>query len=255
MIEDIDNLNLKVLIFDTDYYALQSINGYLAWDRRTRVTHLSETLKDMWYHLDNTPLAELPDIILFDADHIGSPEILEKNIRKLLRQMPELIVLCTAPQSGQLGQVGADIVEAAADAGARGFLLKQEVRLQIAWAIIYALDQDFVITREIVKLTRDRFHQRLFNAAVLPPQRNYPELTERIRQAITLTVIEGMPAYLAAHEMGISLHTIRGYVKEGYRIMESYDETEYPIDMTPQERAFMRFTAFEADQPANHAEE
>ncbi len=85
---------------------------------------------------------------------------------------------------------------------------------------------------------------------MLPPQRQYPELTDRIRQAITLTVVEGMPAHLAAHEMGISLHTVRGYVKEGYRIMESHDPVNYPMDMTPQERAFMRFTAFETDDDA-----
>jgi DNA-binding NarL/FixJ family response regulator len=208
---------------------------------------MSESLQDMWAYLDDTPIAELPDVILFDADHIGSAEALEENVTKLLKRMPELVVLCTAPQVGQLGQVGADIIEAAADAGARGFLLKQEVRLQIAWAIVYALDYDFVVTRGVARLTRDKFNRRLFEAKVLPPQRQYPELTERIRQAISLTVIEGMPAHLAAHEMGISLHTIRGYVKDGYRIMESHDFTEYPIDMTPQERAFMRFTAFEEE--------
>ena len=47
--------------------------------------------------------------------------------------------------------------------------------------------------------------------------------------------------------MGISLHTIRGYIKEGYRILESYDDTDYPVDMTPQERAFMRFTALDLE--------
>lgn len=247
MIEDIDNLNLKVLVFDTDYYALQAINSYLAWDRRTRVTHLSESLDDMWNHLETTPEAELPDVILFDADHIGGVQILRDNIQRLKQQLPDVVILCTAPQLGQMGQVGADIVEAAAEAGARGFLLKQEVRLQIAWAIVYALEHDFVITHSVAKLTQDKFNHRLFKATELPPQRRYPELTDRIRQAISLTVIEGMPAHLAAHEMGISLHTIRGYVKEGYRIMESHDHTEYPIDMTPQERAFMRFTAFEED--------
>ena len=72
---------------------------------------------------------------------------------------------------------------------------------------------------------------------------DYPEMTDRIRQAIRLCVIEGMPAHLAADEMGISLHTIRGYIKEGYRILEANDHYEYPTDMTPQERAFMRFTA------------
>jgi hypothetical protein len=57
-----------------------------------------------------------------------------------------------------------------------------------------------------------------------------------------------MPAHLAADEMGISLHTIRGYIKEGYRILEAYDDREYPLDMTPQERAFMRFTALAEDE-------
>lgn len=245
MNHDIESINLKVLIFDTDYYALQAINSYLAWDRRTRVTHMSETLANMWDYLDDTPYAELPDIILFDADHIGTPNDLKTNVNKLIDRIPKVIILCTAPQIGQLGQVGADMVEAAADAGARGFLVKQEMRLQIAWAIVFALDNDFIVTRSVKKLTEDKFNRRIFDAAVLPPQRQYPELTDRIRQAIALTVVEGMPAHLAAHEMGISLHTVRGYVKDGYRIMEAHDQTEYPVDMTPQERAFMRFTAFE----------
>lgn len=244
MTQDIDNLNLKVLIFDTDYYALQAMNSYLAWDRRTRVTHLSETLDDMWDYLADTPVPELPNVVLFDADHIGGPDVLRDNLVQLMRQLPDALVLCTAPQLVQMGDIGAQLVETAAACDARGFLLKREVRLQIAWAIVYALEHDFIVTHSVAYLTRDTANSRLFNATVLPPQRQYPELTDRLRQAISLTVIEGMPAHLAAHEMGISLHTVRSYVKEGYRIMESHDLTDYPLDMTPQERAFMRFTAF-----------
>jgi hypothetical protein len=48
--------------------------------------------------------------------------------------------------------------------------------------------------------------------------------------------------------MGISLHTVRSYIKEGYRILEAYDETEYPVDMSPQERAFMRITRFSDEE-------
>ena len=33
--------------------------------------------------------------------------------------------------------------------------------------------------------------------------------------------------------------------------METYDTTRYPKDMTPQEKAFMRFTAFEDEN--NHS--
>lgn len=88
-------------------------------------------------------------------------------------------------------------------------------------------------------------NRRLHEAAILPQRREYRELTERIRQAIELCVVKGMPAQLAADEMGISLHTIRSYIKEGYRILEFAYETIYPVEMSPQEKAFMRITRIE----------
>jgi DNA-binding NarL/FixJ family response regulator len=230
--------NLKVLVMDTDFYALQAINSYLAWDRRTRVTCLAQSPKQMWDYIDHTSVAELPDVILLDSDHLGGPKALQTTITRLRQRIKDLTVICMAQSTD------ASLVVAAAEAQARGFLLKHEVRLQIAWAIVYAMDRDFIITHSVAEVCKNAFNSRIFHATELPEQREYPELTERIRQAIRLCVIEGMPAHLAADEMGISLHTIRGYIKEGYRIMEAYDETEYPVDMTPQERAFMRFTAF-----------
>jgi DNA-binding NarL/FixJ family response regulator len=247
---NIQDVNLKVLIMDTDFYALQAVNSYLAWDRRTRVTNLSESLAQMWQYLDNTPLAEMPDVVLLESDHLGGAAFLRDTILRLMRKVEDVRVICLAQMAD------ADLAESAAEAGANGFLLKGEVRLQIAWAIVFSLDRDFVVTQEVAKACAHRFNHRLFHASVLPEMRKFPELTDRIRQAIKLCVVEGMPAHLAADEMGISLHTIRGYIKEGYRILEAYDETEYPIDMTPQERAFMRFTAFaegnDEDEPPHH---
>ncbi len=238
----IGNINLKVLLFDTDFYALQSVNSYLAWDRRTRVTYTAETLEDMWNYIRRTPAAELPDVVVVDADHLGGPEVLRQTIQELRQAIAHVKVVCLSQF------VHPELVEAAANFHADAFLLKQEVRLQIAWAIIYSLNHDFVITPKVAKTCAHLFNSRIFHAAVLPEDRRYPELTDRIRQAIKLCVIEGMPAHLAADEMGISLHTIRGYIKEGYRILEAYDETEYPVNMTPQERAFMRFTALADDE-------
>jgi DNA-binding NarL/FixJ family response regulator len=243
----ISSINLKVLIMDTDFYALQAVNSYLAWDRRTRVTNMSESPQEMWAYIDKTALAELPDIVILDADHLGGAEALRRTITRLRQKVEGVQVICLAQVADPA------LVEAAASAGAAGFLLKQDVRLQIAWAVVYVLDHDFIITNGVQKACQGMFHPRIFRATVLPERREYPELTERIRQAIQLCVIEGMPAHLAADEMGISLHTIRGYIKEGYRIMEAYDESDYPVDMTPQEKAYMRFTAF-APQPRSGAE-
>ncbi len=238
----IGSINLKVMILDTDYYALQAINAYLAWDRRTRVVFLAESFEQMWEHIAKSPLAELPDVVVIDADHCGGPQGLIDTIQKLRQKIAGSKIICLAQF------INAELVAAAAEAKACAFLLKRETRLHIAWAIVYAVEHDFVISQGIAKASAQVFHSRVFHAKILPDRQEYPELTERIRQAIKLCVVEGMPAHLAADEMGISLHTIRGYIKEGYRILEAHDDNEYPIDMTPQERAFMRFTALAKEQ-------
>jgi DNA-binding NarL/FixJ family response regulator len=243
----IGSINLKVLLFDTDFYALQSINGYLAWDRRTRVTFMAETLNEMWEYIRRTPAAEQPDVVVIDADHLGGAGALRDTMERLKQKTPRIRVICLSQNVDPL------LVEAAADGGAHAFMLKREVRYQIAWAIVYSLKHDFLITQGVAKACSRLFNTRIFHATILPESREYPELTERIKQALRLCVVEGMPAHLAADEMGISLHTIRGYIKEGYRILEAYDETEYPVDMTPQERAFMRFTALsDEEEPAEN---
>lgn len=237
----IGSINLKVLLMDTDFYTRQAVNSYLAWDRRTRVIFLASSPDQMWAYIANAPQAEYPDVILMDADHFGNPENLRDSIKRLQDRVDGVLVVCLAQFMNPA------LVEAAAIAGARAYLLKEEVRLQIAWAICFTLDHDFVVTALVAQQCAHLTQPRIRRAVVLPEQRSYPELTDRIRQAVLLSVVEGMPAHLAADEMGISLHTIRGYIKEGYRILESYDAAEYPVDMTPQERAFMRLTALARD--------
>ena len=228
--------NLTVAILDTDFYALQAITSYLALDRRTRVVHTAETQEQLFAYLTCAAEAELPHVILLDADHVGTPEALTALINKLRSHAPDAIIICLAQTTNPA------LVQTACRAGARGYFLKGDVRLQISWAILYALEYDFVVTKSVRQATRGLTDQRVIRARVLPEPRRYPELTERIRQAIRLCVLDGMPAHLAADEMGISPHTVRSYIKEGYRILEAYNDLEFPVDMTAQERAFYRFT-------------
>ena len=228
--------NLTVAVLDTDFYALQAITSYLALDRRTRVVHTAEKPSQLLAFLRRSAEAELPDVILLDGDHVGGPQALTELIARLREMDPKAMILCMA-QATDL-----DLVQAAANAGAQGYFLKGDVRYQISWATIYALDHDFVVTPTVRDQAADLFNGRLFRATVVPAPRRYPELTDRIRQAIRLCVVEGMPAHLAADEMGISPHTVRSYIKEGYRILEAYNDLEFPVDMTAQERAFYRFT-------------
>ena len=229
--------NLKVLILDTDFYARQAINSYLAWDRRTRVVHQADTLDSVIAFVGSVPDTEWPDVVLLDAAAADNPDELVELVRHLEKTIPNVMTLVLDRR------LNLATVRALADANADGYLLRSEVRIRIAWAICWAQDHDFVVSGSVKEALQGEFHERLFRAAVLPERRAYPELTDRIRQALLLCVIEGMSAELAADEMGISPHTVRSYIKEGYRILEAYDHESYPPDMSPQERAFMRFTA------------
>ncbi len=229
--------NVKVAVLDTDFYALQAIAGYLALDRRTRVIHTSETQQDLFDFLDNAAEAALPGVILFDADHVGTTADLEALIIRLRTCAPRAVVICLAQA------IDLALLRVAQRAGARGYFLKRDLRLQIGWAIIFALEHEFVVTHTVYTAMERAGDVYLSRTTALPAPRAYPELTDRIRQAIRLCVIEGMPAHLAADEMGISPHTVRSYIKEAYRILESRDDLEFPVDMTAQERAFYRLTA------------
>lgn len=228
--------NVKVAVLDTDFYALQAIAGYLALDRRTRVIHTSETQQDLFDFLENAGEAELPGVILFDADHAGTTADLETLITRLHTCVPRAVVICLAQA------IDLALLRIAQRAGGRGYFLKRDLRLQIGWAIVFALEHEFVVTHTVYTAMERVGDVYLSRTTALPAPRAYPELTDRIRQAIRLCVIEGMPAHLAADEMGISPHTVRSYIKEAYRILESCDDLEFPVDMTAQERAFYRLT-------------
>ena len=244
-------INLKVLILDRDFYALESINSTLAWDRRTRVVALTQSLQEATAYIASVSKAEQPDVILLEAEAFPSVTDLSAAIGDFRRAIADVMVICL----GHLPDV--ERASAAANAGAKGYLLRNEVRLQIVGAICYALEHHFIVTAGIHEAVAAHFDARLFNANILPAERKYPGLTDRIRQALYLCVVEGMPAQLAADEMGVSTHTVRGYIKEGYRILEAYDDTDYPGEMGPLERAFMRFTALgdEADEDSSESVE
>jgi DNA-binding NarL/FixJ family response regulator len=235
-------INLKVFVFETDYYALQQINSYLAWDRRTRVKYLAETVAQLWQGLDRAPQAEAPDILVLAVDELGGAQPLQALLTRMRQQHPRTQVVCLSQHTDS------EMIQTAAAPGARAFLLKGEVRLRLARALVFARDHDFTVTPAVAKACKGLFDPRIMHAAILPENKDVPELTERVRQAILLCVVEGMPAALAADEMGISPHTLRGYIKEGYRILETHDDATYPAEMTPQERAFLRFTALDEDK-------
>ncbi len=229
--------NIKVALMDSDFYALQAIYSYLAWDRRTRVVARATTAEELLMQLEGIAPVERPDVALFGIDWAHDVGTLRPAIEALRKQVG--MVLCMSIRAERARIIVAN------EAGARGYLVKGDVRLCIAAAIVFAYYREFVVSETAARALDAPSTDVLNHAVVLPKQRRHPELTHRIAEALRLSVVEGMSAELAADEMGVSTYTVRSYVKDGYRILEAHDDANYPIDMSPQEKAFMRFTALE----------
>jgi DNA-binding NarL/FixJ family response regulator len=233
--------NLKVLILDRDFYSRQAINSYLAWDRRTRVVHKTDSIESVREYVNSVDESEWPDVVLLDTRCADSIEELAELVLMIEDTIPDVMTLILARD------VDLDEIRAVEKSRVNGYLLRNEIRIRIASAICWAQEHDFVVTKSVKEALKDEFEGRLFRAVVIPEMREYPDLTNRVREALDYCVVEGMSAELAADEMGISAHTVRSYVKEGYRILETYDDTIYPPNLSPQERAFMRITALQKD--------
>ena len=197
--------DIRIFIIERDFYARQAIISYLGLDRRTRVLGDAGTPQGMVEALMANPELARLDLILLDAGLASG-----------------------APQMG-----------------ACGYVVRDRVGIGIAWAIDFALRSQFLVTAGVATLLADEHGRMPFPVTVLPGRRRYPSLTGRVEQALRLCVVEGLSAAVAADEMGISTSTVRSYIKEGYRILETEDDTVYPICMSPAERAFIRYTALE----------
>lgn len=236
----VTDTNLKVLIYDHDLFALHAINSYLAWDRRTRVHCLATNVEYAFTWFADEDESEWPDILLVDTFHYYDPIKLTALIKRFhdVDRNFSIVILDHEPDVERL--------QVALDNDCKGYLLRADTGIHIASALVWLQHEKFGVSIGVERSIKNELPDFV---TVLPDKRQYPELTDRIRQAIQLCVVEGMSADLAADEMGVSTHTIRSYIKEGYRILEAYDENkEYPIELSAQERAFIRYTSLKDDE-------
>lgn len=236
----LENMDIRVFVMERDFYARQTMVSYLGLDRRTRVVESFDSPHELLRVL-MSGAQRTPDVILFDVSCVeDDAEELTLWLSSMRPYAGQARILCLTDRPDR------EMAQAAGNAGAAGYLTRGAVGFSLAWAVIHSLETEFLVTEDVEEELEGVFEGTFFRAKVLPPRRHYPSLTERVEQALHLCVLEGLPANLAADEMGLSTSTVRSYIKEGYRILETYDDTVYPNELSPQERAFMRYTALEA---------
>ncbi len=232
----VEQLAIRLFVIEGDIYARQAIVSYLSWDRRTRVVGKAASPHEMIAAMREDPSLTRLDAVILDSGLAADSQGLAALVRLILNHVPKAAVICLAHVAD------ADMALAAGQAGAAAYLLREEVGVGLAGAVNFVVDCRYVVSQSVACLLE---HADLGSLQIvtLPERRQYPRLTQRIEEALWLCVIEGLPAELAAEAMGVSTNTVRSYVKEGYRILEACDDTVYPANMSPAERAFLRFSA------------
>lgn len=232
----------RIFVIERDFYARQAIVSYLSWDRRTRVVGQVSAPHEMIAALRSNPSESRLDVVVLDTSLAVSNEGLSALIKLINHHAPEASVICLAHQATT------EMIIHAGRAGAHAVLSREYVGIGLAGAVYFSMWHRFVITKDLAALVNDITESIGFKITTLPKRRTYLRLTQRIEQALWLCVIEGLPAERAAEEMGVSISTVRSYIKEGYRILEADDETVYPASISPAERAFLRYSALELPQ-------
>lgn len=241
----IDPCDITVFVLERDIYACQAIVSYLSWDRRTHVVGQANSFEELidWRGTEDGQF--LPDVLIVDSSLGPSETGLDKVIRDIHQQLPGSRIICLAHQPDPF------LAVAAARSGACAYLVRSEVGVALASAVCFTLQHSFVVTQDVMPALAGQMKECPVPVEVLPGRRKH-HLTHRLEQALSLCVIEGLPAEVAAEEMGVSTSTVRSYIKEVYRILEAEDDSPSPSTVSPAERAFMRYSALEEEPISNH---
>jgi DNA-binding NarL/FixJ family response regulator len=224
---------------DDDFFALKWNADLLTRDVRTMVCFEAETPETLLFHLRQC--GDL-DIVLLDVEYYPAHPKLPDLIRKIQDTNERPVIVCLS----QYGEI--DSLRAALKYGARGFLLKRDVRMGICSAMVLAMKVDFLITPGILPLLYEENPRFAPRTSMINPWKPHPKFTPRVRQVFTLRVLYGMSAPSAAREIFLAPKSIEKYMQYAYQYLSNqWGDTNYLAgvdldEMAPEVQAFHQYS-------------
>jgi DNA-binding NarL/FixJ family response regulator len=159
--------------------------------------------------------AERPSVVLMDIKMKGMDGI--ECVRRLKEKMPDILIIMLTVFEDE------DLIFDALMAGATGYLLKRQPPEQLLEAVYELLaggsPMSATIARKVVKLL-----QR--SAGVSKSASGVRLLlSDRQREMLELLAF-GEPYKAIADKMGLSIHTVRGYIRRIYEKLQVHSRTE-----------------------------
>jgi DNA-binding NarL/FixJ family response regulator len=215
---------IKVFIIDDDFFVRQATTSLLTKDARTEVVGSAARPTEAL-----AIIKEPPDIILLDMDFKHIQESGLDAIPSLRSTFPDTGILIFSMSRDE------NLILAAMQAGADGYIWKNDAAEGLGSAIERVQEGNFVVTESIARLIFGKVSGLLGDrpAEILPKGKKYIDLTHRVEQVMRLFCIDGMSASEIADALHISENTVRGHIKTGYEI----------VGATSRQQAFQKLIA------------
>ncbi|MBN1995469.1 MAG: response regulator transcription factor [Anaerolineae bacterium] len=206
-------MSIKVFIIDDDFFVRQATTSLLTKDERTEVIDSASKPAEALAKLKTAKT--LPDIILLDMDFKHAQESGLQAIAPLKQAFPEIGILIFSMSRDE------ELILKAMQAGADGYIWKNDAAEGLGSAIERVEEGNFVVTESVARLIFGKVSGLLGNrpAEILPEGKRYEDLTRRVEQVMRLFCIDGMSASEIADALHISESTVRGHIKTGYEIV------------------------------------
>lgn len=225
-------------IMDDDFFALKWNASLIMRDIRTTVCFDVETPAEL---IDKVYQDPRVDLILLDVEYQPQRPELSKLITLLINSPVKPVVVCLSQYGGQYEFI------TAVQNGARGFLIKNEVRMEICSAVIQAMDSCFLITPGVKKLVKMLPRELQDEVTIISSWVPHPCLTSQLQRVFTLKVLYGMSATLTAQKMHLMPGTVEKYMQYIYQKLgmkwgnEKYLAIPELEKYSPEVQAFHRY--------------
>lgn len=230
---------IRVALMDDDFSALQWNAHLLSRDLRTTVSLEAESPEELLLKLHRHPAV---DIVLLDVEYLPEEPTLQELMGRISAFSPAPAVICLSQYGGEYP------LEKAIQSGARGFLLKNEVRMAISSAVMLALEADFLISPGVIPWLNEIRPQATGGVVRMKPWVVHPAFSAQLKQVFTLKVLYGMSAPLTAQEVFLTPGTVEKYMQYAYqklsqrwgdeRLLEGIEADE----LSPEAWAFHLYT-------------
>ena len=206
---------VHTLIIDDDFYAREALRLLLSRDSRARVwgavADVEEAVAALVGAEDTGDPS--PDVILLDVRLHGEERGGIEGLPALKEAAPSARMLVISVSTEP------DVVAAALEAGADGYLWKNESAEGIADAVARVADGHMVLTRSIAEQLAGTVAALATKAAEVLPERRVVALTDSVRQTVYLYCVCGMSAREIAEELQLSVNTVNSRLQTAYQVL------------------------------------